>query len=442
MFAKCVASPSIVDINNNMNTTAFSFRHTTAAKVEQILRGLNAKKATGQDRIPPKLVKPAARPISHHLANIFNQCVDISEFPDDAKLAEVVPLYKKGDNLNMTNYRPVSILPSMSKVLEKIILHQMSQFLREILDPRISAYRPGYSCQDVLLKRIDDWKGALEKRKHVEKSCALICSYLSGRKQRVRVGSSTSEWLLIKKGVPQGSVLGPMLFNLFVNDLYAAINTCDLYNYADDNTISACCDSKQQVVDTLVAEYITAMKWFEANMMQANPVKFQALILKESSDSRTTLTVGNTTITTDESVKLLGVHLDRHLDFNKQIKELCRKAACQLNVLQRLARHLDQEGRMAIFRAFIISHFNYYPLVWHFCGATNTKKLERIQFRALRCVFLDFESDYETLLDRAGLPTLELSRKRAILMDVYKNLLHESPVSCGIVTHPSSRNTI
>ena len=240
--------------------------------------------------------------------------------------------------------------------------------------------------------------------------CACGCQRTCGRAY-VRAAR-------VSTGVPQGSVLGPMLFNLFVNDLYAAINTCDLYNYADDNTISACCDSKQQVIDTLVAESITAMKWFEANMMQANPGKFQAIILKEPSDSRTTLTVGNTTITTDESVKLLGVHLDRHLDFNKQIEELCRKAACQLNVLQRLARHLDQEGRMAIFRAFIISHFNYCPLVWHFCGATNTKKLERIQFRALRFVFLDFESDYETLLDRAGLPTLELSRKRAILMDV------------------------
>ena len=97
---------------------------------------------------------------------------------------------------------------------------------------------------------------------------------------------------------------------------------------------------------------------------------------------------------------------------------------------------------MAIFRAFIISHFNYCPLVWHFCGATNTKKLERIQFRALRFVFLDFESDYETLLDRAGLLTLELSRKRAILMDVYKNLLHESPAFMWKAGDPSSRNTI
>ena len=91
--------------------------------------------------------------------------------------------------------------------------------------------------------------------------------------------------------------------------------------------ISACCDSKQQVIDTLMAESTTAMKWFEANTMQANPGKFHAIILKEPSDSRTTLIVGNTIITTDESAKLLGVHLDRHIDSNKQIKELLSSCA-------------------------------------------------------------------------------------------------------------------
>ena len=139
----------------------------------------------------------------------------------------------------------------------------------------------------------------------------------------MRVGSSTSEWLLLKKGVPKGSVLGPVLFNIFVNYLYAAINTCDLYNYAHDNTISASCDSKQYFIYTLLTESTTAMKLFEANMIQANPGKFQAIILKEPSDSRTMLTVDSTIITTGDSVKLLGVHLDRLLDVSKQIQELC-----------------------------------------------------------------------------------------------------------------------
>ena len=98
------------------------------------------------------MIKPAAGPLSHQLTKVFNQCVDNNEFPSDAKLADVVPVHKKNDNINIMNYRPVSILSSMSKVLEKLILRQMTPFLRKLLDPRIAAYRQGHSCQDVLLR--------------------------------------------------------------------------------------------------------------------------------------------------------------------------------------------------------------------------------------------------------------------------------------------------
>ena len=193
-------------------------------------------------------------------------------------------------------------------------------------------------------------------------------------------------------------------------------------------------------METLTSEVKVAIKWFDTNRMEANPSKFQAITLNAAEDPRAHINLGDKVIIAECTVKLLGVHLDDHLNFNQQTKELCRKAASQLNVLQRLARHLDQGCRMSIFRAFILTHFNYCALVCHFCGATNTKKLERIQRRALRFVFLDFNSDYTTLLDRTGLPTLELARKREILVEVYKAVMHLSPpFMWGVFTHTLTR---
>ena len=193
-------------------------------------------------------------------------------------------------------------------------------------------------------------------------------------------------------------------------------------------------------METLTSEVKVAIKWFDTNRMEANSSKFQAITVNAAEDPRAHINLGDKVIIAESTVKLLGVHLDDHLNFNQQTKELCRKAASQLNVLQRLARHLDQGCRMSIFRAFILTHFNYCALVWHFCGATNTKKLERIQCRALRFVFLDFNSDYTTLLVRAGLPTLELARKREILVEVYKAVMHLSPpFMWGVFTQKLTR---
>ena len=149
-------------------------------------------------------------------------------------------------------------------------------------------------------------------------------------------------------------------------------------------------------------------------MMEANPSKFQLIILK--SKDTTTIQISDNRVESEDSVTLLGVTLDKNLNFNSHTSILCRKAASQLAVLQRLSGYLDFKARMAIFRCFILSHFNYCNLVWHFCGATNTAKLERLQHRALKFVYQDWSSSYEDLLKKAKLPTLELSKIRSILL--------------------------
>ncbi len=268
---------------------------------------------------------------------------------------------------------------------------------------------------------------------------SLLKSYLTGRHQRVKIGCTTSQWCNVSKGVPQGSVLGPILFNIFINDLFHFITTCDLYNYADDNSLATSDADPTIVVNNLTAGCEAALTWFKENGLQANPDKFQCIFLGPNNICKDLkLTIGDQDITSSDNVKLLGVTLDKNLNFNEHVGTLCRKAASQLNVLARLSKHLDTRARMHIFKSFVLANFNYCPLVWHFCSASATKQLEKIQERGLRFVFNDFTSSYECLLSKASFSTLHMGRIRLIACEVYKSLNGIGPAYMHDMFRPNS----
>jgi hypothetical protein len=257
------------------------------------------------------------------------------------------------------------------------------------------------------------------------KATTLMASYLRSRVQRVKVGDTVSTWLGLIKGVPQGSVLGPVLFNFFVNDLLYAIKTADLINYADDNTLSAESGSLTNCLEILETEANNCLKWFTVNDMKANPDKFHFMVVGNTDTPDFNL--GNTILKHEDSVELLGIGIDSKLNFNHHITNLCKKAARQLNVLQRISKQVCREIRLAIFRCFVLSQFNYCPLVWHFCGRVNTLKLEKLQYRGLKMVYRDYESSYEELCSRAGVRPLEETRLLSLATEAYKSVHHLSP---------------
>ena len=142
--------------------------------------------------------------------------------------------------------------------------------------------------------------------------------------------------------------------------------------------------------------------------MCANPDKFQAIVLGMKNPETLNFQLGNITFKPEDKVRLLGIDLDSKLNFNCHIHDICQKAARQINALKRLSKFLTLESRMAIFRSFIMSNFNYCSLVWHVCGVKNTRKLEKLQERALRFVYLDKVSSYDHLLTKTNLTTLHL----------------------------------
>ena len=451
--------PSILAINDVYKSTepSFTFKHVKEAAVCKYINALNPKKAAGHDGISSKLLKLCSTQLTPHITSLINHTIENHYFPDTLKMANVTPVFKKENHLDKSKYRPVSILPSLSKVYEKVIADQLNEHMDCIFSKMLSAYRKGRSCQHVLIDLIEEWRSKLDIKNYVgavlmdlskafdclphdllmaklkayglgDDALGLISSYLKQRLQRVKVGSFFSLWENILKGVPQGSILGPLLFNIFMNDIFYVLKSVDMKNYADDNTIT---DSDPDL-DTLKAKLtrssLEAIDWFRVNQMQANPEKFHCILLgSDRKPIETDLTFGDIKIKTESEVDLLGITIDDKLSFDSHITKLVDKAAKQLNAVKRIGHFLPQDCRMVIFRSFVLSNFNYCPLVWHFCGVKNTEKLEKIQKRGLQFVFRDYTSDYETLLGRCGLDSLQLSRLKTLACEVYKTINDQGP---------------
>ena len=208
---------------------------------------------------------------------------------------------------------------------------------------------------------------------------------------------------------------------------------CNAYNYADDNSLSHS-DSDIDVIKTKL-EYISekAISWFDNNCMQANPEKFQLGFFTKS-DKKLSLQIGNITLESQDTVKLLGINFDKKLNFYYHASTLCKKSGYQLNILSRLSHVLDRNSKFRIYNAYLLSTFFYCPLVWHFCGKTMTKKIEKIQERTLRLIFQDYDMSYSDLLSVSGRTSLYVLRMKCLLIEVYKILNGMSPLLKDLCT--------
>ena len=253
-------------------------------------------------------------------------------------------------------------------------------------------------------------------------ACKLIASYLYNRKKYVKTQSKRTALWDVVKGVPQGSILGPLLFNIFINDIFLLDMSCSVYNYADDNCISYSHNNVDCIKSVLSDEINSLLTWFKLNSLEANPNKFQSMLISPNApkDNDLQIEVNDNVITATSTMKILGMHIDSKFNFNGHIAFLCTKAGRQLNVLQRMRGSLDSVRNMAIYNSFIISNFNYCPVVWMFTSKSSLNKLENIQKRALRFVCNDFASNYLELLEKCGSQGVKLVTLRCMAIEVYE----------------------
>ena len=288
----------------------FNIKAANVGQINKIIEGLNLKKATGPNKIPVKIVKQAVSVIDSYLTNIINNDLSNNAFSDSAKLASVGAIYKKDGRNEIKNYRLVSILNCFSKIYKKFLNERLLPYVNRSISELMPSHRSGYSTNHVFNLTFENWRHALDNNLFTGAvlmglSEAIDCiphnlliaklhaygldfdtvtflhNYLKHQKQSVEINNISSFFRTLLSGVPRGSILGPFLLNIFINNLFLWLTKSDFHNFADDNTITVTCKNLSDLLRTLEKESKSGVDWFRNNNnnMIANPDTFQAIIM-------------------------------------------------------------------------------------------------------------------------------------------------------------------
>ena len=382
---------------------------------------LNTRKSTRYN-IPAKLLRMAHVELASPISKLINKARQMNVFQETMKCAELSPIYKKDDNLLKNNFRPVSVLTGMSNFYESVVNDQLLEFFCKLFNDLICAFRKGYSCQSLLMKCVDNWKIYLDKKQFVGllfmdfskafdslphgliiaklhaygvttaavNFYSLICMEGSNG-QKLHHPEMTGQHY--PKGYHKDPFWVRYCSKFFMNDLFIFIEKCNLYNYADDNSLDSSSENLSEVLINLKVDGRNAIDWLMKNGMRANPDKFHFMLISSTPIEKQMLDLYKDIYLESEAVTtVLVVTIYDQLNFSNHISACYSKAARQLNALARFAKYIDIRSRKTNYNSFILSNFNYCPLVWQFCGKINNDKLEKIQERTLRILYQDHNS--------------------------------------------------
>lgn len=412
----------------------FNFTPVSRAVVRRIISSMPSNKSPGPDKVSMRVIKDCLSVILDPLTDIINCSLTTSTFPDEWKLAEVIPLIKEGDHELAENNRPLSLLNVISKVCEKVALEQFGSYLNisGCLSPHQSGNKKHHSTEslnvlvtDAMLEAMDEKKltalvlldlsKAFDSINHSFLLHKLTCvgaspaalkwfsSYLSGRHQVVRIGSAVSTPLPITHGVPQGAILSPLLFCIYLNDLPLTNQVCNLDSYVDDTKVylSFPINNVNQAIKNLEEDLYKVAMWFCENQLLINPDKTKFLLvgtrqLMQSLPTKITLNFLGKILEPVTSVRDLGVIIDSHLTYDAHISMVvssCMAKLCQIN---RVRNSFDNSTLSLIISALVFSKLFYCSTVWCNTSDTNIKKLQKVQNFAARIVTRTRKFDHIT----------------------------------------------
>jgi hypothetical protein len=389
----------------------WSFNTVSEIELVKIISGLKNKNSCGPDLLSNKMLKKEKFTFARLLKPLINDSLNDGIFPSCLKIAMVIPIFKKGNNNDMNNYRPISLLPVMSKVFEKVINTQLSDIIENgFIDDNQYGFRKAHSTEDALIKFADRVQKELAIGKHVVSvfvdvskafdSCdhgilitkikktglnanglQLIQSYLKDRLQHVTVNGIEGGSFAINLGVGQGTILGPTFFKIYIMDLHLHTNLFTI-KFADDSTFIGSANSREAVEQLVNEELNKISEWFSSNRLTLHPNKSKYLV--HSRDKLINIRINNVELQRsgyglqEESVKLLGVEIDENLDWKRHIQAVMKKISKGNYLLWRHNKKLTVQMKKVIYESFVRCHLIYGITIWGGASKVNLKPLEQL----------------------------------------------------------------
>jgi hypothetical protein len=387
----------------------FSFGFISAEAIISAIERLDTCSSAGITEIPVAVIKKSATTLAPILAYLFNECISAGRFPSSLKQAIVTPLFKKGDATSCDNYRGISVLSPFAKIFERIMSnHILSYFSsNNLFCANQHGFRRGFSCETALQQSIlDDWKSHLDNKETVlslfvdfrkafdlvhhelllrklfhygfdNTSIALIRDYFWERSQTTRVGKQLSDKADIKLGVPQGSILGPLFFLIYINDL-SYFSDLNLALFADDTTAYEFGVDFEDAKSKFLKKFSMLYEWINYNHMFINWSKTKFMIITKSRIKKPSeICLENNPVEVVKEFKLLGCNIDENISLSCHVEAVRKTVLKKIFAIKKLF-FLPFHSKLQFFKTFILPHFDYCSSLFIYMSKTLINKIERL----------------------------------------------------------------
>ena len=399
---------------------SFFFLPVSEPEIIKVISDLKNSHSKRSDIIPVNLVKCCAVELSSILTHLNNESLSNGIFPDILKIAKVVPIFKNGDKKQISNYRPISVLSSFSKIFEKVVSTRLIKYLdaNNILHQSQFGFRAKLSTSMALLELVDEISKSIDDKKYtvgvfldLDKAFDTVnhqillsklnhygvrgiankwfASYLGNRQQYVTVDNASSSFSKIVCGVPQGSILGPLLFILYINDLNSVSENLRTIMFADDTNLFRSDDNLAEIETNLNRELKLFTLWFQVNLLSLNVSKTSYIIFGYRMTHDINLMMQGTKLERAIETKFLGVLINHKLSWKSHISTVCSKMSKNIGIIARIRHLLPTDQVLRLYHTLVEPYMSYCCIVW--AGINKTVDLNRIHIIQKRyCRLISF----------------------------------------------------